>query len=60
MRTQQQLIGDVESVLHIAGRMIFREIHLFEIVAVLLDLWTINDFVTHPQKQVFDFLVDLR
>ena len=60
MRTQQQFIGDVESVLHIAGRMIFRQVHLFEVVAVFFDFRSVDDFVSHSEEQVFDFFIDLR
>ncbi len=43
MGTQNNIVGDVESILHVAGRMVFGDIEGFKIVVVQLHIWALNN-----------------
>ncbi len=57
--TEQDFFCDVESVLHIAGWVIFWEVHTLEVIVVLLHFKTIHDLVPHPDENIFDFFTGL-
>ena len=58
MRAQQLLRIDVERILHIAGRVIGRNVGAFKVVEVEFDFRTFGNGVAHADEQIFDFLAD--
>src|SRR5919204_3775216 len=59
MRAQDDIIGDVKCVLHIAGRVLARDIQGFEVIVIQLHLGSLGDAEAEPVKNLLYFLQDL-
>ena len=59
MGTKQNFFCDIEGILHITRWVIFRQVHAFKVVVVLLHFKTVHDLVAHPDKDIFDFFTGL-
>ncbi len=55
LRPQHHFFGDVESVLHVPGRMVFRDVQRLEIVIVQLDLRPFDRFEPEPIENAANF-----
>ena len=55
VRAQNQLIFEPESVLHIARRVVARDVQRFEAEVFRLDFRTVEDGKAHPLEDVFQF-----
>ncbi len=53
---QHDIVGDVEGVLHVAGRMVARDVERLEVVEVVLDLRTFGHPETEAGKDGDDLL----
>ncbi|MNN45860.1 hypothetical protein D3C81_1602120 [compost metagenome] len=59
LSTHQKILSQIEGVLHIASRMILRQIKCFEVVIILLYFRTLCDPVTHSNENILNILNDL-
>ena len=59
MGPKQDFFCDIEGILHIPRWVIFRQIHAFKVVVVLLHFKAVHDLVAHPDKDIFDFFTGL-
>ena len=60
VRPQQRVLAQVERVLHVARRMIARDVEGLEVVVVALDLRTLGDREAEPGEDRDDLVVDAR
>jgi hypothetical protein len=60
VRAQQQIRRQVEGVVHVARRVVEREIQRLEVVVIVFDLGTEFDRKSHRNKDVFDLAQDKR
>ena len=59
MGPKQDFFCDIEGILHIPRWVIFRQIHPFKVIIVLLHFKAVNDLIPHPDKDIFDFFTGL-
>ena len=57
---EQELIGQVEGILHIAGGVVLRDVQAGEVVVVILDLRGVRHSKTHAREDVDDLVGDQR
>ena len=57
--SEQDLLCNVESVLHIPCWVVLRQIHPLKVVIVLLHFKAVHDLIAHPDENIFDFLTSL-
>ncbi len=58
MGTQNDIVRDVESILHVAGRMVFGDIEGLKIVVVQFHIWALNHFEPQTLKDFCDLHAD--
>ena len=59
LRTEQDVVGNIEGVLRIARRVVFRCIERLEVVVIGLDLGTLLDIKAHRTEDLAHLLLDL-
>ncbi len=60
LRAEQNVVGNIESVLRVARRVIFGDIERLEVVIVVLDFGTFNDVEAHAHEYIFHFALNCR
>ena len=55
MGTEQIFFSDVEGILHVASRMVLRQVQCFKVVVIFFDFRTFHYFKAHTHKDFFDF-----
>ncbi|CDN46047.1 hypothetical protein BN871_KF_00060 [Paenibacillus sp. P22] len=59
LRAHQDVLGHVERVLHIARRMVFRQVERLEVVVVGFDFRSFRDGITEADENILDLLLHL-
>ena len=60
LRAKQYLVGDVESVLRVARRVVFGYVQRLEVIVIEFDLGTFLDRKSHTDKYVLEFSLNER
>ncbi len=56
---EEHVFGDVESILHVAGWMVGREVQAFVVVVVAVDVWAVLHGKAHADEDFDDFIEGL-
>ena len=56
LRTQKDILCDIEGILLILGRVVCRNIECLKIIIILLNFRTVNNLITHTDKNTLNFL----